>query len=287
MRRGIVSNCWQHQLQTGGRLPSLVRQAAAAGYSVFELRQGCLGTYEAGEDHVPDAVRLGELVRECRGFEWDLALAYPCFSPDCDGSDPLFQAGCSAIAEMADGQTPHLRLVDLQSETSGLAAATAAQTVTRLLAMVRGVGGQLSIEHSRQEWSWFREVFERARQLAADDGTWLKICFDPCNLLSDASGPDPAEVTASLTSEEVSMIHLKQRCDGRPAPLVSEGEVDWSAVVTAINAMDDGAGFAGPLLFEIAPGVEIQECLEASRQYLSGLGLDLGEPRTRETESVT
>ena len=106
MSVGIVSNCWQHQLESGSSLLSLVQRATTAGYHVFELRQGSLGSCETGEEYMPDAARLGELAAECHGIEWDLALAYPCFAPHCDGSDPLFQAGCTAISELAAGQRP-------------------------------------------------------------------------------------------------------------------------------------------------------------------------------------
>ncbi len=276
MNAGIVSNCWQAQIQQGVSLESLVVQARDRGYVAIELRQGCLGDCESSDDLVPDVERLSELAAACDGLTWDLALGYPCFAPGNAGDDAVFTAGCQAIGPLAAGRTPHLRLVDLQTDHTRVATAEAADTVLRLLTAVRRVGGLLSIEHAREDWGWFREVFDRARTAAGPDRDWLKICFDPCNLLLAPGEPDPATVTAGLAPAEISMIHFKQRRDGQPWPAVDEGEVDWAAVVRAINGMGDGQGFPGPYLFEIAPSPEVWECLDGSRVFLDRLGLEMG-----------
>ena len=276
MNAGIVSNCWQAQIQMGASLQSLVAEARDRGYTAIELRQGCLGDCESPDDLVPDVDRLSELASSCGDLTWDLALGYPCFAPGNSGDDTVFTAGCRAIGPLANGGTPHLRLVDLTTDHTRVTPAEAADTVLRLLAEVRRVGGLMSIEHAREDWGWFRDVYDRARAAAGSDGDWLKICFDPYNLLSAPGGPDPAAITAGLAPDEISMIHLKQRCDGQPWPVVVEGEVDWAAVVTAINGMADGQGFPGPFLFEIAPSPDAWEFLDGSRVYLARLGLDVG-----------
>jgi sugar phosphate isomerase/epimerase len=274
---GVVSNCFKSQIDAGQPLGDLIGQASQRGFSVIELRQGCLGDCESENELVPDPDRLQALVESCPGLQWDLALGYPCFDPTTSGDDPVFVAGCESIGRLSHGdQVPHLRLVDLSTDHATVDVADAAQTVGHLLERVREVGGMLSIEHARESWEWFSEVFARAREAAGDNGQWLKICFDPCNLLMAPGCPDPAQVTADLDPDAISMIHIKQRRDGRPWPAVAEGEVDWPEVISAIDQMGQGRGFHGPLLFEVAPSRDIWEFLDGSRVYLSRLGLDMG-----------
>jgi len=276
MTVGVVSNCFKSQLDAGEPLAGLIDQATVRGYSVIELRQGCLGDCESRDNLVPDPDRLQALAMACPGVKWDLALGYPCFDPSTDGDDEVFLSGCKSIVRLGSDDTPHLRLVDLTTDHTAVAPAEAAVTVVRLLERVRGVGGMLSIEHARESWDWFSDVFTRAREAAGADGRWLKICFDPCNLLMAPERPDPAVVTAGLDSDAVSMVHIKQRRDGQPWPAVAEGEVDWAGVTAAMGRMGRGAGFAGPLLFEVAPSRDLWEFLEGSRVYLGRLGLEMG-----------
>ncbi len=276
MPAGIVSNCFRSQLDAGESLAGLIGQAAAGGFSVIELRQGCLGDGESPGELVPDPDRLEALAEACPGVQWDLALGYPCFDPATTGEDAVFSSGRTAIGRLATGGPPHLRLVDLTTDHSCVDPADAAATVGRLLERVRDVDGMLSIEHARENWEWFSEMFARARDAAGADGRWLKICFDPCNLLMAPGHPDPATVTAGLDPETVSMIHIKQRRNGQPWPAVADGEVDWAGVIEAMGAMGDGSGFEGPLLFEVAPSRDLWEFLEGSRVYLQRLGLEMG-----------
>lgn len=276
MRAGIVSNCFKSQLDAGESLAALIGRATACGFSVIELRQGCLGDGESSGELVPDPDRLESLAESCPGVCWDLALGYPCFDPATTGDDVVFSAGRTAIGRLAQAGPPHLRLVDLTTDHSCVDTVDAAATVGRLFERVRDVGGMLSIEHARENWEWFSEVFARARDAAGEDGRWLKICFDPCNLLMAPGHPDPAKVTAELDPEAVSMVHVKQRRNGQPWPAVADGEVDWAGVIEAMGSMGDGVGFEGPVLFEVAPSRDVWEFLEGSRVYLQRLGLEMG-----------
>jgi len=269
---GIVSNCWQWRLDDGESLDTLIARAVDEGYGAIELRQGSLGQYETGPECRPLPESLARLVDQFPGVQFDLALAYPCFAPDGDGSDELFQAGRAAAVSLAGGGMPHLRLVDPETDATTVDPHQAAETVGRLVAELGRVDGMLSIEHSRQAWTWFRRVFELARDRAGERGGRLKICFDPCNLL--VAGDDPAEVTASLSAADISMIHLKQRRNGLHYPAVADGEVDWTAVAAAINLL----GFDGPMLFEIAAHENIWEFLDGSCAYLARRGLEDRRP---------
>ncbi len=273
MAWGLVSNCFKSQLEAGESLCDLIERAVGLGYRVMELRQGCLGEYESHGELVPDSLRLAELSSRCPGVEWDLALAYSCFDPTTTGLDAVFEAGCRSIQSLAAGQTPHLRLVDPTTDHTRCDPSESAATVVRLLERVVAVGGVLSIEHSRESWAWFAEVFARAGDLAQADRGSLKMCFDPCNLLSAGDRPDPASVTEGLDPDRVSMIHIKQRRDGRAWPAVAAGEIDWAGVIAAMGRMGGGRGYAGPWLLEVAPSRDIWEFLEGSRVYLGRLGL--------------
>ena len=90
MPAGVVSNCFRSQLDAGEPLAGLVDQATALGYSVIELRQGCLGDCESPGELVPDPDRLQALATACPGVQWDLALGYPCFDPSTSGDDAVF-----------------------------------------------------------------------------------------------------------------------------------------------------------------------------------------------------
>ncbi len=285
MSLGVVSNCFKSQLEAGQPLSDLIGQATDLGYSVIELRQGCIGDCESSGELVPDPDRLGELARACPGVQWDLALAYPCFDPSTVGDDTVFVSACESIVRLAAGDTPHLRLVDLSTDHTSVDSAEAAPVVRRLLERVCEVGGVLSIEHARESWQWFSDVMARARESAGVQGQSLKVCFDPCNLLNAPGRPDPVEVTAGLDPDSVSMIHIKQRRDGQPWPAVAEGEVDWAEVISAMGRMGGGQGFDGPLLFEVAASRDIWGFLEGSRVYLGRLGLETGLETGRNEET--
>ena len=285
MSLGVVSNCFKSQLDLGQPLAGLIGQATDLGYSVIELRQGCLGDCESPGELVPDPDRLQDLAAACPGVQWDLALAYPCFDPSTVGDDTVFESACESIVRLASGDTPHLRLVDLATDHTRVDPAAAAATVGRLLERVCEVGGMLSIEHARESWQWFSDVMARARGAFGAHRQSLKVCFDPCNLLGAPDRPDPAEVTGSLDPDLVSMIHIKQRRDGQPWPAVAEGEVDWAEVISAMGRMGGGQGFDGPLLFEVAASRDIWGFLEGSRVYLGRLGLETGLETGRNEET--
>ena len=264
MKLGLVSNCWQHLLQAGDSLESLCQQALDAGLTYVELRQTCLGNCEDA-DHQPKPDALGKLADQVRGMQWNLAINHPVFSSN-DLSNATFQAAIESVVAI-DKSCPHLRIVDLSlaSPESLPNTEAAAECVAKHAEVLGNVGGVLSLEHSIQPWDWFESVFVQANQLLKADGnSLLKLCYDACNLLFPADGVDPNEITAGLDIQSISMIHFKQRQDGRVLDTMQDGDIDWSTQLSLWAEKE----YDGPALFEIAPSQQVWTRLSDSQQYL-------------------
>ncbi len=266
---GIVSNCWKVQLDSGIALDSLIADAVRQRLTVIELRQGSLGEYEAGSTCVPQADRLAELARGFPDVRFNVALSLPCLGGQLSREDALFLAGRSSAVALANGRPPHLRLVDLQTrpeqclESSVGAAARGLVELTEAMIEVAGI---LSIEHSRQPWPWFDSMMNAARRRLGERSSRLRLCFDPCNLLLTERADDIAGIVESVRPEDVSMIHIKQRRDGQVQPDVGDGDLDWPRLLETLRRR----GHAEPVLFEIAPHVDMWANLENGIARLFG-----------------
>jgi len=265
---GIVSNCWRVQLERGIDLATLISSGADEGYTVFELRQGCLGRFETPDDHRPLAEALGELPRTFPDAVFNVALAFPFLSPGASPDDSLFLEGVEAAVACAGRFRPHLRLVDLTTSSQGIdvEVAAAADRVAALAERM-AMGGGWSVENGFEPWHVLRDVLMAARAGISADAN-PRLCFDPCNLLGAADAPDPGEVTASLDPATLSMVHFKQRRDRRIQPTVCRGEIDWQRQIERLDA----AGYGGPWLFEIAPDEDVARHTAESRRYLESCG---------------
>src|SRR5262245_49715167 len=109
MQFGLVSNSWRAQLQAAEPLDALIAEALRRGYRAIELRQTCLGRYERGAESVPDADALAKLADRFPEAKLNLALAWPCFSPQATAEDRLLIAGIDAALALAADGTAHLR----------------------------------------------------------------------------------------------------------------------------------------------------------------------------------
>ena len=49
---GIVTNCFRTQLDAGAPLVDLIGEASRRGFRAIELRQTCLGEFEAGDENL-------------------------------------------------------------------------------------------------------------------------------------------------------------------------------------------------------------------------------------------
>lgn len=275
MRLGIVSNCWQVQLADGESLESLLARGLASGFEVFELRQTCLGTHESLPDHIPNAPSLASLPFRFPRARLNLAVAWPYFAQDSDPGGTLFAASLEAALALAGEHDAHLRLVDLKTTADELAARgidAVADQLTRLVALALSRGVRISIENARQPWDIFLAIFRQARDQLASQADGLRLCYDPCNLLSAASddlthaalAARASRITLDLHASELAQVHLKQRYTLKPVPGMGAGELDWPAQFAALRDI----GYAGPYLFEIPPEPGIWSSLKQSCQFV-------------------
>ncbi|MCX7419226.1 MAG: hypothetical protein NT013_06770 [Planctomycetia bacterium] len=264
---GLVSNCWKTQLDAGVALDWLIDEAEQRGLSVIELRQTCIGDYEDGSSFTPNATRLTDLQKRFPQIQFNIALSLPCFSGRFLSDDLLFIAGKNAAVALAGSHIPHLRLVDLQTPTDQYTTESVEHAACRLREMtlsLKEVGGILSIEHAWQPWSWFCAVLSAARKRLENDAELLRLCFDPCNLLLTEPIGDIDHIVASIELSGLSMIHLKQRRNGKIQPDLTVGDLDWPSLIGQFVARE----YYGPILFEIAPHTDLWSHLDdAMIQY--------------------
>lgn len=266
---GVVSNCWKVQLDAGVELDLLIEEAVRRGFRVVELRQTCLGKYEFGSQCLPRPDRLSELAPRFPTVRFNLAMSLPCLSGDLKRNSPLFVAGRAAASAVAWGKQPHLRLVDLQTrpeQRPELTVDTAAAGLVDLVEFLIDARGTLSVENAIQPWAWFHAVLDEARRRLGENGTRLRCCFDPCNLLETECAEEVHSIVDSVSPDEVSLIHVKQRRDGQVLPDVSHGDLDWPELLDTLHHR----GHHGPVLFETMPHVEVWRNLETSVAHLFG-----------------
>ncbi len=268
-RLGIVSNCFQQQLRSGASLDALVSTAVDRGYRCIELRQGSLGALEGGDGR-SDAAGLARLAQRFSAVEFNAAVPAAFLTSPGDQLFDQVKRGLDAAAALAPHGRPHLRLVDLTTTDADLACRSAAAIgadIARLAALASSASSTLSLEHGRQSWSLFAPCLVAARRALGRHAEVLQLCFDPCNLLGTPVPADPRRVAETLDSARVAMVHLKQVRAGAHLPHLTHGDVDWRQQLEALGAI----GYAGPLLFEIAPSADVWSALETSQGYLREL----------------
>lgn len=277
-RLGLVSNCWKVQLDAGVSLSSLVEQAVAAGFRFVELRQGCLGECEDSETRLPRAASLKKLAQEFPEITFDLAVELPVFSEFINDSAETAGVMLAGVHALSENYRPaHLRIVDLVSKDVPARRSVAATSVAEfsledvvdslLNLKTQLPAGILSVEHSFQAWVGFRQVFEAVRSRGDLSTDAIKVCYDPCNFWLAGDGEEADEITERLPTEWLSMVHLKQRVGGSISTRLELGDVDWPRQLELLN----GAGYAGPFLFETAPSGDVWQCLGDSRDYLASI----------------
>ena len=263
MKFGLVSNCWQHQLESGADLLDLVVNAPTHGFRCVELRQTCLGRFESGDECIPDVAALQELPAAAPQVEFNIAINVPFLLPGAAEQSDVFAAAVDATVSVYGDNRPHLRLVDLTTtsdQLAGIEISDVARSIERLVRRMSDVDGQLSVEHSLQSWSRFLDVFRTTREFLDDQNDRLRLCYDPVNLFFSDVGPDPGSVTRSLRAEEISMVHFKQRRENTILTRVADGDVDWRDQAAALAEIE----YRGPCLFEIRSSDKLGEEMKAS-----------------------
>jgi sugar phosphate isomerase/epimerase len=270
MLLGLVSNVWNVQLAAGEDLADLVAAAAARGYRVIELRQKSLGGYESERDHLPDVAGLAALARRFPELRFVAAYEAPFLHPDTGPHDRYFEAAVSVARAVAQERQPHVRLVDLSTTAEQIAACgadAAGQTIARLTAALADDATLLSVENAWQPWPLLAAAIAAARTALGTAAGRLRICFDPCNFAFIQEPTDAAAVLASLSPEQVGMLHFKQRRNGRLEPTVAAGDVDWPRLIPVIVER----GLFGQALFEMASHEQLWRNLELSSACLQRL----------------
>jgi hypothetical protein len=156
---GIVSNCWKVQLDQGHSLIQLIDQALASGFLAIELRQGCLGEFEAdfAEAHASETSRrrIVDLSKRFPTIDFDLAIDVPLFGGQLQIDSGHFTAGLEAAKCLARNNSPHLRLVDTSTRLRDPDPHTTEAAIDVLAKMAGRLvqeGGRLSVEHAYQSW---------------------------------------------------------------------------------------------------------------------------------------
>ncbi len=109
-----------------------------------------------------------------------------------------------------------------------------------------------------------------ARRRLGERSSRLRLCFDPCNLLLTERADEVANIVESVQPEDVSMIHVKQRKDGQVQPDIGDGDLDWPRLLETLRLR----GHVGPVLFEVAPHVDMWANLESGIARLFGAARD-------------
>jgi sugar phosphate isomerase/epimerase len=266
---GAISNSWRLQLDDQD-LGDLVEQAQAQGAQHVELRQTCLGEYEAGEgmEWRPVMPRLQELVGRFPGLTFDLAMALPSLTQAIDPQGELFQSALAA-AKLVGGDSPHLRTVDSSSfDQAWETPADIPETAYGLVGLAREAarrGVVLSLENSGQPIGSMAMLVEAIREIMpAEFRHYLGLCPDPTNQLRLFPDSEPLKDLDALPLDMLKIVHFKQMRHGEAWPTVDDGDLDCREMLGILAAK----GYSGPAIMEIPPHSDVFSNLENSFAYL-------------------
>lgn len=263
---GIVTNCWKYELDQGVPLVACLDQAVEHGLVAIELRQTALGDLESTDRCFPAVEQLAEVTQRYPGLCFDYAMGLSFLSGELSSADDLVDQACQAAVAVAGEARPHLRLVDVSTIAAEIRQCEES-TVQELVGLVQRmdqVGGILSVENCRQPWDDLWRIVQRSREQLGSLGDQLKICFDPANFGFVPEAGDSLAALSQLRAHDLSMVHLKQIKEAVVLPELVTGEVDWRAHLSELKQRD----YQGPFLFEMAPGPDCWQRLEAAKLYL-------------------
>lgn len=267
---GAISNSWKLQLAHHD-LKELVHEAQSRGARHIELRQTCMGDYEAGQGEAwrPVMPRLRDLVAAFPGMTFNLAIEWPCLSREKDPKGEQFQSALEA-AKVLDATAPHLRLVDRTSydvawTNERQVPSIALQQVSSLTREAARQGVTLSIENLGQTIAGMALLVRMVRdRLPEDMGRSLGICPDPANQLPRYPESDPVAEIEATPLGYLKIVHFKQTRNGKPHPTIDSGDVDCLRQMRVLRKI----GYTGAIVIEIPPHDRALGNLSASFKYL-------------------
>lgn len=274
---GVVSNCWSAQLPETG-LEAQCAAALARGHEYVELRQRALAECEEtvpDDDRpwpLPDQLQL--LADRFPGLGFNLAVELPFLAERIHPSPYLQRLGNAAIA-LAGDRRPVLRFVDV-SPVSEIPPPDRVQELGRSVAGFtqslwdRGI--RTVLENSKLPVATLLQVMAEATYNLGDGVPPPLLCWDAANQVQQVfSAEDPVDTARSTAVSTFFEFHFKQLNGVALLPGVHDGDLDWRAILSAFEA----GGYEGPALFEIPPGPDAWERIDAGMEYIRGLLADI------------
>jgi sugar phosphate isomerase/epimerase len=277
---GVVSNCWSAQLPETG-LAAQCDAALARGHEYVELRQRALAeceeTVPGGDRPWPIPDRLRELAERLPGLGFNLAVELPFLKEEIEPSPYLKRLGDAAIA-LAGDRRPILRFVDLSpfSETPDEERIRAlGLSVAGLTRSLCDRGIRTVLENSKLPVATLLQVMSEAGRELGDETPHPLLCWDAANQVQQTFlAEDPVDTARSTAVSTFFEFHFKQLEGVRLLPGVHDGDLDWRAILAAFDA----GGYEGPALFEIPPGPDVWERIDAGMDYVKGILAEIEAP---------
>lgn len=266
---GVVTNCFKWHLDQGEQLSQVCRRCEQMGLKYIELRQFSLDCDPRKMNESELHRHFAELRESCEDAEFDYAIDIPFLSGDLKTATSDILDAVVIAKAVAGNNLPHVRIVDTttSADTAVGRIDESAESLVSLAQNLKGQGICLSVEHAKQKWSTFWEVFTRARQ-ACGDGE-LELCFDPANFALAEEMQLLAGVEATLPVEMISMFHVKQSDGPRITTSLGAGDIDWAEQYRFLAERE----YDRALMFEMTTSSRIWEELEAAmtlwRGYMS------------------
>ena len=266
---GVVTNCFKWCLDQGETLAAICQRCEQIGLRYIELRQFSLDC-DPRELTESELQRHFSAIREsCEDVEFDYAIDIPVLSGRLDSATADINDAVVIAQTIAGNDPPHIRIVDTTT-TAQTALAHIDESVKSLVSLateLKRQGGRLSVEHAKQNWSTFWEVFTSASH-ACGDG-FLALCFDPANFALAEEMHLLADVESTLPVELISMFHVKQSDGPRITTSLGAGDIQWREQFQFLMERE----YQQALMFEMTTSPHIWEELESAmtqwRGYMS------------------
>lgn len=263
---GIVSNCFQHLLNSGWSLEQILEQARHAGFSRLELRHGALGNAATADGRFQPDV-LHELANRFPELSLTPAVGLPCLTnPLPADAQRLWDSALNAAEALAVTGPRRLRVVDLDTmvrTTEELQRARSA--IAARIADCRRRDIRLSLENARIGWSLFESLLTCDSPPGMSD-QGIELCFDPCNQAVVEAAVELPELIRRASRYSWSMLHIKQAAGGRVLDRMGPGVLNWDVLWPHLRSVIQPRMI--PVYWEIASSPEIWQRLSSAETFL-------------------